>query len=175
VGADRQQVGSEPVEADREVTGEGTGVDVDGDAVAVARLHHLGHGLDGAHLVVGRLAVDEGGRRPGGRAPPEGVVDLAGIETTGAVDAEKDHGGVALRGVADRRMLHAGEENRLSGVGPGHAPGGGVGRFGAAGREHDLAGPGADESGHAVPGVLDDGPDDAALGMDATGIGHAAG
>ena len=55
------------------------------------------------------------------------------------------------------------------------APHGGVDRLGAAGSEDDLAGPHAEQGGHLVPCVLQDGPDDAALGVDPARVGGDAG
>ena len=79
VGADRQQVGPEGPEVDRHPAGGLGRVDVHEHAPLAAGRHHLGDRLDGAHLVVAPLEVDERGvgrrsRRAARRVDPADLV-----------------------------------------------------------------------------------------------------
>ena len=96
MGADREQVGSQPIEVDDGVTGGGRRVHVGQQAVLAGPGDDLGHGLEGPHLVVAPLAVDES--------------ELGGIELdhgfhphpAPAVHRRLDDGGVATGRVAHR-------------------------------------------------------------------------
>ena len=65
VRADADQVGVERAQVGRDVAAGRGGVDVDRDAGVPAQRDHLVDGLEGPHLVVAPLAVDQGRARPG--------------------------------------------------------------------------------------------------------------
>ena len=84
VRADAHQVGVEGAEVGRHVPAGGGGVDVDGHARVAAERDHLVDRLEGAHLVVGPLAVHEGGTRQPRR--PESGAQRVDVDPAGAVD-----------------------------------------------------------------------------------------
>ena len=89
VGGHRHQIGAEPVEIDGQVPGGHDRVDMDRQAGGAAVLDHGRHRLDGADLVVGPLAVDQG------RGPA--VVDLRAGDGIGHRFDRDPTGGVHRR------------------------------------------------------------------------------
>ena len=143
---------SDPVEVDRDMPGGGDRVDVGADAETAAVLDDLGHRLEGAHLVVGPLAVEE--RRGSCRAAPRSARSASATASTSirpqAVDGDGHDRPRSLGGVPNRRVLDRRAGHR-SGVVPGGAPHGGVDGLGSSRGEHHLTGPDRQEPGHLLP------------------------
>ena len=106
VRGDRDEVGAELVEVDREMADRGHRVDVAGDPLGPAPGDDLVHRLKRADLVVPELAVDER------RGSPEVVVALlqrgfepVEIDPTEVVDSELHDRCRPRRRVSDRRVL----------------------------------------------------------------------
>ena len=177
VGGHRDQVGAERPEVEGHVSGGGHRVDVDERAPSGRqRLDDLGHRLDRAHLVIGPLAVHE--RRVRSRTwtgTAEGVLtDVAlirpearrpAMETTGAERADASPHG---------RVLDVGTDHRAPGPAAAAPHTAALIGLGAAGGEHHLAGPDAEQPGHLLAGVLEGGPHHPALGVDPARVGGHA-
>ena len=150
----------------------GGGVDVDHHARRPAQRHHLGHGLEGADLVVGPLAVDQGGSGPARRT--QAVAHGARVDPPGAVDPDllDRHG--TRRGVAHGGVLDGGAQDGCPRGGPSGAPHGGVDGLGGARGEHDLAPGHVEQFGHLAACGLQGGAHRAALLVHPSGVtrGH---
>ena len=120
VGADRDQVGVEPGQVEVDVAAGRGGVHVDRHPGPPASGHHLGHRLDGAHLVVGPLAVHEGRRVGPCRARASATP--VGVDPAPAVDGEELGGGQPRGGVAHAECSTAAQSTTGPGPGPVAAP-----------------------------------------------------
>ena len=109
VRAHRHEVGAELVDIDGDVPGRHARVDVHEGAMAPSHVDDLAHGLDRAHLVIGDLAVHEGGGGPVAGRLLEHLFDRAGLDAPEAVDGDTQHGARSRRRVADRGVLHLGQ------------------------------------------------------------------
>ena len=99
-------------------------------------------------------------RRRAGRRPPPAR----------AVDRHDGHLAVAGGGQAHGRVLDGG--HHLVAAAAGRAPAGGGDGLGGPAGEHHLAGPGAQQVGHLLAGLLDHDPGGQALGVDAPRVAH---
>ncbi len=129
VRADAHQVRIEGAQVGGDVPARGGGVDVDGHAGVAAQRHHLVDRLEGAHLVVGPLAMHEG--RPRQTRRMEAGAQRVDVEPAGGVHAECLDRRRARRGVTNGRVLDGRAEHRRPGVGAAGAPHRGVDRLGA--------------------------------------------
>ncbi len=99
VRAHADQVGIQRTEVGDQVAAGCRGIDMDDHACLPAQIDHLVHGLECPHLVVGPLAVDQGGSGQGRGA--EALAEGVYVDVAGAVDRE----GFDRRGAASRRRV----------------------------------------------------------------------
>ena len=169
VGGDRAQVGAEPGEVERDVTGRGARVDVDqhatGSGLGSQRRHR---GLQRADLVVGELHGHQHG------VGPQRGEQVVGVEAAVAVDPDDGELGVGSAArLEDRRVFDGGRHHvaaRVGGAGHG-AVHGRVHRLGPGGGEHDLPGTCAEQGRDPLPGVLDRDPGDPAVAVHPSRVG----
>ena len=161
VRAHADQVGVERAQIGRDVPTGRRGVDVHGDAGVATEPDHLVHRLEGAHLVVAPLAVDQRGAGQAARpqAGPEGI----DVEPTGRVHPDLLGRRGAPGGVTDGGVLHGGAEHGRAGRGPGRAPDGRVDRLRPSRGEDHLARRDAQQIGHLRPRPLERVADGAGL------------
>ena len=161
----RQQVGPEGGEVDRDTSDGLRRVDVHEHATVAAPLDDLGDGLQRADLVVAPLDVDDRGR------VVDPVEQLVGIDPTEPVDADGEEP-PSLGPLAHRRVLHERGDDAVTGtVARQRAVVCGGDRLGGAGGEHDLSGSGSDQLGELLTGHLECDPCDHALVVDPPGVG----
>ena len=105
VGGDRAEVGAQGGEVDGDVAGGGAGVDVGQRAPFPGAGHHLGGGLDGAHLVVGQL------HRHQHRLGPDPGQDGGRVVAAQAVDAGQRRRPRPVRRLQHGGVLHGGRDD----------------------------------------------------------------
>ena len=162
-----EEVGPQRTVVDDHVTGGRGGVDVAEHAVLSGPGDQLARGLDGAHLVVAPLAMEQG--QVGGIELDDGL----GPNPTAAVHGRLDHGCVASGRIAHRGVLDGGADDAGTGAVLRRAPDSGVDGLRRAAGEHDLPGASPQQRPHLLSSLLDGGARHATLGVDPTGIGRA--